>query len=124
MIIFSITLATVTPLILHILVGKDFQGAAKFVFWLALSKGIYSMYYMTCNYLFYTQKTKLIAIATVTSGIIHIISTYYFIKLSGAIGAAQASVLSTLTLVIITWLFSYRVYKMPWLLIHYKSTYI
>ena len=72
------------------------------------------MYFMTCNYLFYMEKTVLVSISTFSSAAIHIIATYFLIKINGVIGAAQAGVISTSVLVSMTWYLSNRTYKMPW----------
>jgi O-antigen/teichoic acid export membrane protein len=114
----ALFLSFTAPWFMTILVGKEFYGSVRFIFWLALGKGIYSMYFMTCNYLFYMEKTVLVAFSTFSAAVIHIVSTYYFIKINGVIGAAQAGIISTSVLVCMTWYFSNRIYKMPWSL-HY-----
>jgi len=107
-------LSVTAPWFMKFLVGKEFRGSVKFVFWLALSKGLYSVYFVTACYLFYCKRTVLVAFSTFSSAVIHIIATYYLIKINGAIGAAQGGVISTLTLICMTWYFSNRIYKMPW----------
>ena len=114
MILIALLLSLSAPWFMSILVGKDFMGATKFIFWLALSKGIYSMYFMTCNYLFYMKKTILVAFSTFSAAIIHIVATYFLVKANGAIGAAQAGIISTTALVCMTWYLSNRIFKMPW----------
>jgi Na+-driven multidrug efflux pump len=47
---------------------------------------------------------------------INVILNYFFIKANGAIGAAQATIVTFLIIFILTWILSARVYKMPWLL--------
>ena len=111
---FALLLSVTAPWFMNILVGKEFYGSVKIIFWLALGKGIYSMYFMTCNYLFYMKRTDLVAFSTFSAAAIHIVATYYLVKYNGIIGAAQAGILSTFVLVSITWYYSNRIYKMPW----------
>jgi O-antigen/teichoic acid export membrane protein len=115
-IIFSVALSLSAPWFLNIFIGKAFNGSIQFIIWLALGKAIYSMYFMTCNYIFFTKKTVYISLATFSSALIHILTTYLLVKYNGAIGAAQAGIISTLFLVCITWFLAQRVYKMPWLM--------
>lgn len=114
MIFIALLLSLSAPWFMNFLVGKEFHGSIQFIFWLALGKGIYSMYFMTCNYLFYMNRTVLVAFSTFSSAVIHIVATYILVKENGAIGAAQAGIISTCALVFMTWYFSSRVYKMPW----------
>lgn len=114
MVLTALLLSLSAPWFMNFLVGKEFHGSIQFIFWLALGKGIYSMYYMTCNYLFYMKKTVLVAFSTFSAAAIHIVATYFLIKNNGAIGAAQAGIISTSALVCLTWYFSNRIYRMPW----------
>jgi len=115
MIIAAGILSLLGPWILKWLVGEKFQLAGKFIGWLALARAIDSMYFMVCNYIFYTMKNKYIAISTFGSAIVHVIACYILIKFNGAIGAAQANVISSLIWVMLTWYFAAKVFKMPWL---------
>jgi O-antigen/teichoic acid export membrane protein len=112
--LFSLFLVILAPWLLKNFVGKEFGDSLKFIMWLATGKAITAMYFMTCNYIFYMKQTKYIMVATFTSAMIHIVATYSLIKLNGSIGAAQASILTSICLVILTWFFAQRVYKMPW----------
>lgn len=114
MILLSLFLSLSAQWFMKFIVGKEFYGSVRFIFWLALGKGIYAMYFMTCNYLLYCNRTVLLAFATFSSAIIHVIATYTLIKYNGSVGAAQAGIISTLSLTAITWYFSNKVYKMPW----------
>jgi len=115
MIIVAGILSVLGPWILKWLVGEKFQLAGKFIGWLALARATDSMYFMVCNYIFFTMKNKYIAISTFVSAIVHIIACYILIKFNGVLGAAQANVISSLIWVMLTWYFAAKVFKMPWL---------
>lgn len=114
MVFLALMLSLFAPFIINVLVGKEFRGSLQYIFWAALGKGLYSMYLMTCNYIFYMNKTSLVALSTFTAAAIHVVATYYLIQNNGAIGAVQAGVISTFVLVFMTWYFANKVYKMPW----------
>lgn len=113
---FALIFTFFAPFLLNVLVGKDFRSATQFIFWLALAQATQALYFMTCNYIFYSAKTGYIAIATFISASVHILSTYLLIKTNGALGAAQATVISSVVSAALTWWFAARVHKMPWAL--------
>lgn len=120
-IILALALSLVAPRFLEFFVGKNFYGAYKYVLWIALGYAASGMYYMVVNYIFYVKKTYILAWITFFSAAINIILNYFFIKANGAIGAAQATTVTSLIFFILTWTLSARVYKMPWLLWRYDS---
>jgi len=74
------------------------------------------MYLMVVNYIFFVEKTHILAWITFFCALLNILFSYVFIRLNGAIGAAQAVCLTSLIAFILTWILSNRVYKMPWFL--------
>lgn len=112
--LFAILLALIGPWFITHFLGKEFHGSVQYIMWLAMGKAMYSMYFMSCNYLFYKKKTKLVASATTISAVVHVLAIYFLIKINGTIGAAQAGFISTTVLAIITWFFANRIYPMPW----------
>jgi len=69
---------------------------------------------MVTNYIFYVKKTHLLAYVTFASAAIHIGLLYLLINLHGAIGAAQASLISSILTFCIVWILASKVYDMPW----------
>ncbi|NLK71578.1 MAG: flippase, partial [Clostridiales bacterium] len=84
--------------------------------WIALSYAFDGMYKMVVNYIFYAQKTYILAWITFLAAGINIILNYLLIKINGAIGAAQATTATFALQFLLTWFLSSRVYKMPWIL--------
>lgn len=113
-VLFVIGLSIVFPWFLNFFLGKDFQNSLKYVFWIALGYAFDGMYKMVCNYIFYVQKTYILAWITFFSACLNVGFNYLFISLNGAIGAAQATTLTFFTTFIFTWILSAKVYKMPW----------
>ncbi|NMA74131.1 MAG: flippase, partial [Bacteroidales bacterium] len=65
-------------------------------------------------YIIYVEKTYFLAMATFLGASINIILNYFFIKKNGAIGAAQATTLTHFITFLVVWLYSAKVYPMPW----------
>lgn len=102
------------PRFLDIFVGKDFRGAGIYVLWIALGYAFSGMYKMVAGYIFYVKKTYILAWITFITAVINVFLSYYLIKLNGALGAAQGTMLAFLFSYIFTWILSSKVYKMPW----------
>ena len=113
---FALVFTFLAPLLLNVFVGKDFRNASQYIFWLALAQATQALYFMTCNYIFYSAKTGYIAIATFVSAFVHILATYLLIRSNGTLGAAQATVISSVVSAGLTWWFAARLHKMPWAL--------
>jgi O-antigen/teichoic acid export membrane protein len=111
---FAVGLSLIVPWFLTFFVGKNFVGAGKYVFWIALGYAFNGMYYMVTNYIFFAGKTSVLAGVTFLTALLNIAFNYLLIKLNGPVGAAQASALAFFISFILTWVLSARVYAMPW----------
>ncbi len=96
------------------LLSDGYSGSQTFLFYLLLGFMFNGMYYLFCNYLFYTEKTAKISLITILSAIINIPLTYWLIKKNGALGAAQATVLVNMCTFIGTWIIAQSEFPMPW----------
>jgi len=115
-ILLALFLSWISPWILDVFINKSYSGAKIFIIWIAIGYSFKGMYLMVTNYFLYTEKTIYLSIITSIVAGIHIILNYYLIKYNGAIGAAQAITISFFIRFILTWYYSNKVYKMPWIL--------
>jgi len=115
-ILLALALSLVAPWFLSFFVGKKFVGAYIFVFWIALGYAFSGMYKMVANYIFFAEKTHILAWVTLFCAALNVVFNYFFIKQNGSVGAAQAACLTFFFTFVLTWVLSARVYKMPWLL--------
>ena len=113
-VLFAIVFGLAAPSFLGFFLGKSFSESSIFVIWVALGYAFNGMYLMVVNYIFYAQKNSLLAMVTFVTAIINIILNYFFIKVFGAIGAAQATTVVFVIKFIMVWILSAKVYKMPW----------
>ncbi|MCD4780247.1 MAG: oligosaccharide flippase family protein [Candidatus Omnitrophica bacterium] len=121
LILVAASIAVLAPYILKYLVGEEFYAANEYVFWITLGSAANGMYYMVAGYIFYAQKSHILAWMTLLSAVFNVILNYIFIKAYGAIGAAQATTIVLFFNFFMVWFFSSRVYNMPWLYFLTKS---
>ncbi len=110
----ALLLAWIGPWLLGFLVGEAFADAGAFIFWLALAYAFSAMYKMVATFIFYQEKTHLLAGITFFTGVVNIGATYVLILRNGAVGAAQGTALAFLSAFLLTWVLAAKVYKMPW----------
>ncbi len=113
-ILLALFLGLIAPVLMGFLVGREFQGSVVFVVWIAMGYAFSGMYYMVVNYIFYAEKTRVLALATFLGAMINIVLNYFFIKLNGAVGAAQATSLTYVLTFLFVWYVASKVYPMPW----------
>lgn len=113
-IILFILLYLISGLIFEYLLDDSFLDAMNFVVYILLANTFNGMYLMVSSYLFYTNKTKELAKITFTVSMVHIILSYLFINIFGAIGVAYSGAMSMFIIFIWVWYSSNSVYKMPW----------
>lgn len=107
-------LALLAPLIVPTIVGQEYIGAVRFIPWIALGYAFNGMYKMVTNYIFYVEKTHLLAWVTFGSGLVNVILSYVLVQSMGAIGGAISAACSFLLSFLATWLLAARVFEMPW----------
>lgn len=112
--VFSIGLSLIMPWFMTFFVGNKFIGAGKYTAIIAIGFAFNGMYYMVANYIFYAGATHILAWITFFNALVNIVLNYVFIKMNGAIGAAQASAVAFLMSFLLTWALSAKVYPMPW----------
>lgn len=112
--IFCFILYLVSGLIFKYFLDDKFLDSMQFVPYILLANTFNGMYLMVVNYLFYTNNTKKLARITFSIAIIHIILSYFFITLYGAMGVAYSGVISMFLIFVSVWYSSNHVYQMPW----------
>lgn len=108
-------LSLASPFIINTFVGSEFKDSQKFITLLAFGFAFYGMNLILTNYILYLQKTILLSYITLIIGIIHIGLTYILIDYYGAMGAAKATIITSLLTLICVWHLSHKLYPMPWL---------
>jgi O-antigen/teichoic acid export membrane protein len=97
-----------------LLTGQPYHGAYKIVPLVALGYLFGGFYYVVVNPLFWLGKTPLIAVATVTGGLLNVGLCFLFIPHMQMMGAALATALSNLYCFLFIAFFSLRSFKIPY----------
>jgi len=71
-------------------------------------------YFMVTNYIFYSKKTYVLSIITITSVIFISILNYFLILKIGILGSAYAMLSIWIFQFLIVFCFSNKIYPMPW----------
>ena len=115
-ILIALFLSILMPKFAQFFLGKNFYGAYVYVIWVAIGFAFTGMYYMVVNFIFYAEKTSYLTVITTAMCFINVLLNYVLIKSNGAIGAAQATTLTSIIYFFVVWYISSKVYPMPWLL--------
>jgi len=110
----AVALGLLSIPLLKFVVGERFKGAGVFVIWIALGYAFNGMYKMFTNFIFYTERTHLVAIMTGVTSMLNVLFSYVLIRAFGAIGAAQGTMLAYFISFVGTAVIATRAYKMPW----------
>jgi O-antigen/teichoic acid export membrane protein len=97
------------------LIGKEFTPPHNVILYMSLGYSFTALYYIVTNYIFYTEKTKVLAGVTFFSALINVPLTYFLVKIYGLEGAALAFLVVQALSFSATWYLSNKVYPMPWL---------
>lgn len=102
------------PSLLVLIAGDKYSEAADIVGWLALGQVFHGMYFMVTNYIFYSKRTALLSLSTITSGLINVGLLMFLISLMGLKGAAIAFAISMVIKFLLTWRVAQMSHPMPW----------
>lgn len=94
--------------------SERYIDTQSYIPWIMLSQVFQGMYFMVGNYIFFVKKTKKLAVITFGCSLLQVIFSYFFIKSLGAIGAVYSTVLVSFVNFIAVWIYSSKVYTMPW----------
>ena len=96
------------------IIDKKFIEAEQFVIYILIANAFNGMYLMVVNYIFYVEKTKILAYITFSISLLHLTLSFTFINLYGVLGATYSQIISSSLTFFAIWYFSNRYYKMPW----------
>jgi len=111
----------IAPWLLQFVAGPQYQRSSGAVLYIALGGGFGAMYYLVANYVFYAEKTGMLACVTLLSGVINAILAMLLVKSNGSLGAAQAYMVSQAICFFLTWIIAAKVFSMPWHVIFLRN---
>ena len=102
------------PPLLILIAGEKYSAASGVIGWLALGQAFNGMYLMVTNYIFYSKRTGLLSLSTITAGLINVGLLLLLISLMGLKGAAIAFASSMAIKFLLTWFVANLRHPMPW----------
>lgn len=103
------------------LIDIDYAESYRYVIYILITYGLNGAYFMVVGYIFYFKRTKQLAYITFSSSVLHLLLSYIFINLYGAIGVAYSGVLSYTFRFLSVWYYSNKIYPMPWIFWRYND---
>lgn len=97
-------------------VGEAFQSGREIFPWLVLGFVFNGMYVLISSGMFYTGHTVALMLCNLVTAIINITLNIWLVPAYGMHGAAAATVLSTLCMLLLVWSATARLHRLPWLL--------
>lgn len=101
--------------ILFYFIDSSFDTGMDIFVLIALAFVFNGMYKMMVNFLFYSEKTMIISLITISLGILNILLNYYLIPIYGIKGPAIATCITFMIQFLLTSVISQTYYPMPWL---------
>ncbi|OBS99067.1 polysaccharide biosynthesis protein [Vibrio cyclitrophicus] len=102
------------PVIISLVVGDEYREAGNVIGWLCLGQVFGGMYLMVTNYVFYSKKTGMLSLITISSGLLNLLTMIILVNYLGIEGAGIAFASSKLVMFLLTWKLASRVVSMPW----------
>jgi O-antigen/teichoic acid export membrane protein len=105
---------TLAPSILVLVAGQKYAAGAKVISWLILGWVLHGMYLMVTNYVFFSKRTGLLSLSTITAGLLNVGLLLVLVPYFGLRGAAIAFAISSALKLVLTWCAAQRSHPMPW----------
>lgn len=105
-----------TPYLFPYLFGEHFQSAAYITQLIIVAMVFESYYYLVVNYVFYVKKTRVLAKITFSIALLHLITSLVLVGLLnfGMDFIALSMIAASFLQFLLVWLYSNKVYPMPW----------
>ena len=113
-IVLAIIVTGISYYLLPFMTADEYHGGFIYVIWIAMGYAFNGMYTLVFPYGVHVGRTSYLGITTFSAAIINLVANYYLISMNGALGAAQATLISYGLMFLIVWWYSNRIYKMPW----------
>lgn len=114
--ILALVISIVGKFILPYVVAESYDGASRYILWIALGYAVQGVYKIFFPYLVHISKTGFLAFSTMIAATTNLIFNFILISKYGAIGSAYATILSFAVSALLVFEYQRRNYWMPWLL--------
>lgn len=102
-------------LAIECLLSKVYLPSLEYLPWIFASLTIYSFYNIVIQYPYTIKKTKWLGVITFSGSCIQALLSWFFVMQWGADGIKYSLVLGSIIIMLGVWIYSNKVYPMPWL---------
>lgn len=102
------------PWLVTFIAGEKYAAAGGVIGWLALGQVFGGMYQMQTSYVFFSKRTGLLSMTTISAGLINVALLLLLIGPLGLKGAAYAFCISMAIRFLLTWWVAQKRHPMPW----------
>lgn len=102
------------PWLVPLIAGERYAAAGNALGWLALGQAFAGMYLMVTNYIFFSKRTGLLSLVTISSGLLNVALLAVLIDRFGIVGAGMAFALAMGIRFFLTWWVAHKRHPMPW----------
>ena len=103
------------PWLITFVAGEKYTKAGDVFAWIALGQGFRGMYLMQTNYIFFSKKTGLLSVITISAGIVNVALMLFLIERYGLEGAAYSFSIAMGLLFVFCSIAANKSHAMPWL---------
>jgi O-antigen/teichoic acid export membrane protein len=101
-------------LVLTWVVGERYEGAREVILWLMPGMAAQAIYFLAINFIFFSERTRMIPVITVTSAAFYLLVGFYMAGEYGARGLAITFSVVQLTQTAAIFMLASRVAALPW----------
>jgi O-antigen/teichoic acid export membrane protein len=113
-VILALAITGIAYFLLPFMTAENYHGGTVYVIWIAMGYAFNGMYTLVFPYGVHVGKTSYLGITTFSAAIVNLIANYYLISINGALGAAQATLISYIIMFGSVWWYSNKLFPMPW----------
>lgn len=113
LILLAIIISILGPLLFGTFISSEFNSSIQFILWISLGYSFNGIYRVFVDYIFYVEKTKILAVITFSVGLLNIGLNYILILIYGALGAAISTTIIYLFKSILVYFISKQLFPMP-----------
>tara|TARA_Y100001951_G_C11297967_1_gene277240 strand:+ start:5140 stop:6420 length:1281 start_codon:yes stop_codon:yes gene_type:complete len=113
--VLALSYVALLPYFYPLIVGERYSASLPVAQLVGFGNAFMGMYYVIAGFLFFFERTMLLAKLTLVVGLISIVLAYLLVEKIGVIGAAWAYVLVQLLFFLGAWRLAQSVFPLPWL---------
>ena len=113
--ILSVLFVFISGVLIDNLFSDQYSNSKEYIIWAILSQMFQGYYLLFVNYLFFSNKTRQLAVITISCSLLQVFLSYVMVIKFGPIGAGYSTLLVSVINFLLIFVFANRAVKMPWI---------